>query len=155
MSDKLTQSADAATDPLSSPERLDEFAQARKEFESKRILNYLSSTWAQLEGVTETSKEFRETLVKMRDQNDKALDEVKLLEEATKLGDSGWKIVGFETSPTMAPGVEELQGWSAVVRLKSPEGEENEASLFSELYERNKFPESGRVLYGMPNLASI
>ncbi|MBR4752361.1 MAG: cytochrome c biogenesis protein CcsA [Thermoguttaceae bacterium] len=149
LSDKLTQSADAATDPLSSPERLEEFAQARKEFESKRILNYLSNTWAQLEGVTETSKEFRETLVRMREQNDKALDEVKLLEEATKLGDSGWKIVGFETSPTTAPGVEELQGWSAVVRLKSPEGEENEASLFSELYERNKFPESGRVFGGI------
>ena len=85
----------------------------------------------------------------MQAQNDKAVDDIKKLEEATKLGDSGWKIVGFETSPTILPGAQELYGLSALVQLESPEGERCETSLFSELFERNRYPSSGRVFGGL------
>lgn len=146
---KLTSAADAATDSGASEESLGEFAQIRKEFEQKRILSHLWATWSQIESVTETSKEFCDTLLRMQAQNDKAVDDIKKLEEATKLGDSGWKIVGFETSPTILPGAQELYGLSALVQLESPEGERCETSLFSELFERNRYPSSGRVFGGL------
>lgn len=147
LSDKMTDLADSATDPNADSEALLAFNKARQEFERKRLLNYLSTTWSRLESVTATSKEFKETLVKMREQNESSVADVKKLVEATTLGDSGWKIVGFDASPTLAPGVDELQGWSAMIQLETPQGERCEASLFSELFERNKFPENGRV-YG-------
>ncbi len=146
LSDKLTEAADSATDP-NGTNRLDDFAQTRREYEQKRVLNYLATTWAQLESTTPTSREFSETLEKMKSQTSERLKEVERLEETSKLGDSGWRVVGFESSPTLLPGVEELQGWSALVRLQTPEGEFCETTLFSDLAERNRYPENGRV-YG-------
>ncbi len=147
LSEKMTSLADAATDANSDPESLAEFNAARQAFERQRLLNYLHTTWSQLEATTPTSKEFRETLEKMQNQNDLRLADVEKLVAATTLGDSGWKIVGFQTSPTLVPGAEELQGWSAMAQLVSPQGETCEISLFSDIFERNKFPTNGRV-YG-------
>jgi len=146
LSDKLADSADSATDPDGAG-RLDDFAQIRREYEQKRILNYLATTWAQLESATPTSREFCETLEKMKTQTTERLNDVERLEETSKLGDSGWRVVGFESSPTLLPGVEELQGWSALVKLMAPEGEVCDVALFSDLAERNRYPENGRV-YG-------
>lgn len=145
LSSKMTDAADAATATDASQENANEFAQTRQEFERKRVLNYLATTWSQLENVTQTSKEFRQTLKKMQEQNDRRLEDVAKLADAVKLGDSQWRIVGFETSPTLVPEVDELQGWSALASLRSPEGKQVDVSLFSELYERNKFDPNGRV----------
>ena len=145
LSEKLTALADAATDAEANPDAAKEFSDARREFARKRIENYLATTWSQLETTVETSKEFRETLQKMQEQNDLRIADVKVLQTATKLGDSGWTVEAFETSPTMAPNVEELYGWSASVRLRSPQGETRDMALFSELFERNRYPEDGRV----------
>ncbi len=116
-----------------------------QEFLLKRTLNYLATTWAQLESSTPTSKELCDALDKMLAQTDERLKELDELEKNTRLGDDGWKIVALETSPTLLQGVDELQGWTARVVLESPQGTHEEATLQSELPERNRYPESGRV----------
>ncbi len=122
-----------------------ELRDARREFVKARILNYLTSTWARLESATPTSAEFCETLEKMAAQNDERLAEVERLEAVTRLGDSGWKIVAFEISPTLVSGVDELQGWTAALQLQSPQGVIYDATLFSELSERNRYSDGGRI----------
>lgn len=122
-----------------------ELRDARREFVKARILNYLTSTWARLESATPTSAEFCETLEKMAAQNDERLAEVERLEAVARLGDSGWKIVAFEISPTLVSGVDELQGWTAALQLQSPQDVIYDATLFSELSERNRYSDGGRI----------
>ena len=145
LSAKMTGFADAATEPNADEKAIKEFSDVRKEFERKRVENYLATTWMQLEEATATSSEFRETLQRMLDQTAKRANEVDALCEATRLGDSGWTIVGFETSPTVVQGTEELQGWSAALQLSSPQGETVRLSLYSDVYERNVFPTNERA----------
>lgn len=118
---------------------------ARRDYSQRRLLNYLASAWAQLESATTTSKEFCETLEKMQNDATTRLAELDRLDAATRLGATGWRIVGFETSPTLVANVDELQGWTALIQLESPQGDTFEATLFSELAERNRYPENGRV----------
>ena len=73
------------------------------------------------------------------------LAELDRLDAASRLGETGWRVVGFETSPTLVSNVDELQGWTALIQLESPQGDKCEATLFSELAERNRYPENGRV----------
>ena len=122
-----------------------EIQKLSQEFLQKRTLNYLATTWAQLESSTPTSEEFCKTLEKMNEQNEERIRELEELEKNVTLGEKGWKIVAFETTPTLLQGVEELQGWTARIILQSPQGTREEATLQSELPERNRYPESGRV----------
>ncbi len=119
--------------------------EARRKYSQHRLLNYLASAWAQLESATPTSKEFCEALEKMAADTTSRLAELDRLDAATRLGSTGWRVVGFETSPTLVSNVDELQGWTALVQLESPQGVKCEATLFSELAERNRYPENGRV----------
>ncbi|MBR4834455.1 MAG: cytochrome c biogenesis protein CcsA [Thermoguttaceae bacterium] len=119
--------------------------EARRKYSQRRLLNYLASAWAQLESATATSKEFCEALEKMLNDTKSRLAELDRLDAATRLGSTGWRVVGFETSPTLVGNVDELQGWTAIIQLESPQGVKCEATLFSELAERNRYPENGRV----------
>ncbi|MCF0234726.1 MAG: hypothetical protein HUK22_07100, partial [Thermoguttaceae bacterium] len=140
LSDKL-----AAAEPSPTAAQAAELRETRAAFMRERTLNYLATAWAQLESATPTSGEFCETLRKMAEQTAERLAEIEKLEKITVLGKTGWQIVGFEVSPTLVSGVEELQGWTATLQLQSPLGELAEASLNSELSERNRLPENGRV----------
>ena len=119
--------------------------EARQKYSQRRILNYLASAWAQLESASATSQEFCEALEKMLSDTKSRLTELDRLDAASRLGETGWRIVGFETSPTLVSNVDELQGWTALIQLESPQGDKCEATLFSELAERNRYPENGRV----------
>ncbi len=119
--------------------------EARQKYSQRRLLNYLASAWSQLESASPTSKEFCEALEKMLRDTTSRLVELDRLDAASRLGETGWRIVGFETSPTLVSDVEELQGWTALIQLESPQGDKCEATLFSELAERNRYPENGRV----------
>ena len=119
--------------------------EARQKYSQLRLLNYLASAWAQLESGTTTSKEFCETLEKMLNDTTSRLTELDRLDAASRLGETGWRIVGFETSPTLVSNVDELQGWTALIQLESPQGDKCEATLYSELAERNRYPENSRV----------
>lgn len=119
--------------------------EARQKYSQLRLLNYLASAWAQLESASATSREFCDALEKMFDDTTSRLAELDRLDAATQLGETGWRIVGFETSPTLVSNVDELQGWTALIQLQSPQGDKCEATLYSELAERNRYPENGRV----------
>ncbi len=119
--------------------------EARQKYAQRRLLNYLASAWAQLENASATSQEFCEALEKMLGDTTSRLAELDRLDAASRLGETGWRIVGFETSPTLVSNVEELQGWTALIQLESPQGDKHEATLYSELAERNRYPENGRV----------
>ncbi|MBR2005977.1 MAG: hypothetical protein IJ991_17575, partial [Thermoguttaceae bacterium] len=119
--------------------------EARQKYAQRRLLNYLASAWAQLESASATSKEFCEALEKMLSDTTSRLAELDRLDAASRLGETGWRIVGFETSPTLVSNVDELQGWTALIQLESPQGDKCETTLFSELAERNRYPENGRV----------
>jgi len=119
--------------------------EARQKYSQLRLLNYLASAWTQLENGTATSKEFCEALEKMLNDTTSRLTELDRLDAASRLGETGWRIVGFETSPTLVSNVDELQGWTALIQLESPQGDKCEATLYSELAERNRYPENGRV----------
>ncbi len=119
--------------------------EARQKYSQLRLLNYLASAWAQLESASATSKEFCEALEKMLNDTSSRLAELDRLDAASRLGETGWRIVGFETSPTLVSDVEELQGWTALIQLESPQGDKYETTLYSELAERNRYPENGRV----------
>ena len=119
--------------------------EARQKYSQLRLLNYLASAWAQLESGTATSKEFCEALEKMLNDTTSRLTELNRLDAASRLGETGWRIVGFETSPTLVSNVDELQGWTALIQLETPQGDKCEATLYSELAERNRYPENGRV----------
>lgn len=119
--------------------------EARQKYSQLRLLNYLASAWAQLESASATSKEFCEALEKMLNDTTSRLTELNRLDAASRLGETGWRIVGFETSPTLVSNVDELQGWTAIIQLESPQGDKCETTLYSELAERNRYPENGRV----------
>ncbi|MBQ2789067.1 MAG: hypothetical protein IJE97_05465, partial [Thermoguttaceae bacterium] len=119
--------------------------EARQKYAQRRLLNYLASAWAQLESASATSKEFCDALEKMLNDTKSRLAELDRLDAVSRLGETGWRIVGFETSPTLVSNVEELQGWTALIQLESPQGDKCETTLFSELAERNRYPENGRV----------
>ena len=119
--------------------------EARQKYSQRRLLNYLASAWAQLESASANSKEFCEALEKMLSDTTSRLTELDRLDAASRLGETGWRIVGFETSPTLVSNVDELQGWTALIQLESPQGDKCEATLYSELAERNRYPENGRV----------
>lgn len=119
--------------------------EARKKYSQRRLLNYLASAWSQLESSSANSKEFCDALEKMLSDTTSRLAELDRLDAASRLGATGWRIVGFETSPTLVSNVEELQGWTALIQLESPQGDKYETTLFSELAERNRYPENGRV----------
>lgn len=119
--------------------------EARQKYSQRRLLNYLASAWAQLESASATSREFCEALEKMLNDTKSRLTELDRLDAAARLGETGWRVVGFETSPTLVSNVDELQGWTALIQLESPQGDKCEATLFSELAERNRYPENGRV----------
>ncbi|MBQ7813660.1 MAG: hypothetical protein IJ387_04095, partial [Thermoguttaceae bacterium] len=91
------------------------------------------------------SREFCEALEKMLADTTSRLSELDRLDAASRLGETGWRIVGFETSPTLVSNVDELQGWTALIQLESPQGDKCETTLYSELAERNRYPENGRV----------
>ena len=92
--------------------------EARQKYSQLRLLNYLASAWAQLESGTATSKEFCEALEKMLNDTTSRLTELNRLDAASRLGETGWRIVGFETSPTLVSNVDELQGWTALINSK-------------------------------------
>lgn len=119
--------------------------EARQKYAQRRLLNYLASAWAQLESASATSREFCEALEKMLNDTTARLTELDRLDAVSRLGETGWRIVGFETSPTLVSNVDELQGWTALIQLESPQGDKCETTLFSELAERNRYPENGRV----------
>lgn len=119
--------------------------EARQKYAQRRLINYLTSAWAQLESASATSQEFCEALEKMLSDTTSRLAELDRLDAASRLGETGWRIVGFETSPTLVSDVEELQGWTALIQLESPQGDKYETTLYSELAERNRYPENGRV----------
>lgn len=148
LSDKLANAADAATDPDGRPgEGFDDYQATLREFTRLRTLNYLTATWARLERVAASSQELIETLEKSLDETSRRETEVKELAQRVKLGDSKWRVLAFNMTPTQVQGVEELQGVTAVLTLESPQGDAVETTLFSELPERNRYPESRRV-YG-------
>ena len=119
--------------------------EARQKYSQRRLLNYLASAWSQLESSSANSKEFCDALEKMLNDTKSRLAELDRLDAASRLGETGWRIVGFETSPTLVSNVDELQGWTALIQLESPQGDKYETTLFSELAERNRYPENGRV----------
>ncbi len=71
--------------------------EARRKYSQLRLLNYLASAWAQLESGTATSKEFCEALEKMLNDTTSRLADLDRLDAASRLGETGWRIVGFET----------------------------------------------------------
>ncbi|MBQ8363919.1 MAG: hypothetical protein IJX36_08350, partial [Thermoguttaceae bacterium] len=89
--------------------------EARQKYAQRRLLNYLASAWAQLESASATSREFCEALEKMLADTTSRLSELDRLDAASRLGETGWRIVGFETSPTLVSNVDELQGWTALI----------------------------------------
>ncbi len=137
----LAASADEKEDAAENPA----LVEARQKYTQLRLLNYLASAWAQLENTSTTSREFCEALEKMLNDTTSRITELDRLDAVSRLGETGWRIVGFETSPTLVSNVEELQGWTALIQLESPQGDKCEATLFSELAERNRYPENGRV----------
>jgi ABC-type transport system involved in cytochrome c biogenesis permease subunit len=148
LTSKLASAADMATDPSALPnEGDDEYDQARLAFNRQRILNYLATTWNQLESVAPNSAEFTATLENMLSDVSQRLEEVESLAAKLALGDSGWRVASFDLTPALFQGLEELQGWTANFSFVSPSGERVDTTLFSELPERNRYPESGRV-YG-------
>ena len=146
LSEKLAGLADAATSPENpNPAALEEYQTTLREFNRRRVLNYLMTTWNQLENVAESSQELCETLEQMLAETTRRSGEVETLKTKTKLGDSGWRIVSFETTPTQFQGLDALVGWTGAFTLLSPQDEVVDLTLFSELSERNRYPESGRV----------
>ena len=146
LGDKLAAAADSATDPEGRPgDGFDDYQTTLREFTRQRTLNYLAATWARLESVSKTSQELIDVLEKSLDETSRRAVEVEGLAERVKLGESGWRVLGFVMSPTQVQGVEELHGTTAAFTLESPQGEAVETTLFSELPERNRYPESGRV----------
>ena len=92
LTSKLASAADMATDPSALPnEGDDEYDQARLAFNRQRILNYLATTWNQLESVAPNSAEFTATLENMLSDVSQRLEEVESLAAKLALGDSGWR----------------------------------------------------------------
>ncbi|MBQ2790472.1 MAG: cytochrome c biogenesis protein CcsA [Thermoguttaceae bacterium] len=135
----------ASADEKENAEENSALVEARQKYSQRRLLNYLASAWAQLENASATSKEFCDALEKMLNDTTSRLAELDRLDAVSRLGETGWRIVGFETSPTLVSNVDELQGWTALIQLESPQGDKCETTLFSELAERNRYPENGRV----------
>ncbi len=148
LGDKLATAADAATDPDGRPgEGFDEYQKTLREYTRQRTLNYLAATWARLESVSKTSRELIDVLEKSLDETSRRAVEVEELAQKLKLGETGWRFLAFSLTPTQIQGIDELQGTTAVFTLESPQGDAVETTLFSELPERNRYHESGRV-YG-------
>ena len=146
LSDALVKRADAATDPDAEPfSGHDEYKKASEAYSKKRTQNYLAMTWSQLETSIPTSAQFCETLEKMLDDTTRREEQIQTLRDELSLGDSGWRVLNYETVPTQAQGVDELYGWSARVLFETPQGESLETFVYTELPERNRYPESGRV----------
>lgn len=148
LNQKLVDAADAATDPTGRELEADANFQAlAQELSLKRAKSYVSQTFARLEQTMKTSAEFCSALETTLADTTKRVAEIEETAKKTALGNSGWKIVGAEITPTLFQGVDELQGWTAQVALATPQGDRDEIAIFSEYPERNRGSRTGRV-YG-------